>query len=59
MSHLLIVFFKKKKKQKLRELQIRYRGPESCILPFVRQLPKLSSIQYRSSITGRNGPGGI
>jgi hypothetical protein len=26
---------------------------------FVRQLPKLSSIQYRSSITGRNGPGGI
>jgi len=26
---------------------------------FVRQLSKISSKQYRSSIVGRNGPGGI
>jgi hypothetical protein len=25
---------------------------------FVRQLPKTSSIQYRSSIADKNGPGG-
>jgi hypothetical protein len=34
-------------------------GLQQCIAAeFVLQLPKMSSIQCRSSIAGRNGPGG-
>ena len=36
-------------------------GPISCAIAakFVRQLSKLTSNQYRSCTTGKDGPGGI